>query len=223
MELDREAIERTIKILMDKMKFKLGLKFRSEDYVVMLVDSLPNDVFITQGEQVVIKIQSDRLVEVFSNKKEGYKFKRLLEHCLLAIPKMQSTLSKPAIADVLEYVSEAQKFRKLSQKQFDAKYPLQPFERDVHYRYEYRCEAIHMRTGIVVRDYGESKEHARNKARKRILTLLQDPEIYKKENDEFLYLEPHEDAIRDIIGDAKVLNRDEIETLIARLREEYLK
>lgn len=223
MEINHENLEQVIKILMDKMKFKLGLKFRSEDYIVILRDNLPNDVMLKRGEQVVVLIRTERLANVFNNKKESYQFKRLLESCLRLIPRMQGTLSKPAIADILLYNSETERFRKLSQKQFDAKYPPVPYEKEINYRVEYLCEAIHMKCGIVVREHGKHPEIAKNKARAKVLKILQDPEIYNRSEDGWVYMEPHEDAIYDIIVDAKVLNREEVEQLIRRLTEEYLK
>lgn len=215
-------LNQILKVLTDRLRAKLGLPFRSTDYAIVLDDHLKNDALLMKSSEVVtIRINTLLFTNAVIKKGNTYEFKRLLERCLEAVPKMMWTLSHKPIADALSYDSETKKFTKLQEEELDSKF--HSLLKQIHFASEVRATAIHWKSGTVVREFGKTKEIALRKAESKIISILQDPEMFNRDNDELLYIEPHEDYISDVVADCKVLNKEEVRTVITKLEEEYLK
>lgn len=241
MEQTRESLEKILKIHMEKLRQKLGLKFEATDYYVKLSDSINAEAHFVAGNEVAVTIKTDPFVaalnkaqerHVFDNKvrtQEEIDFQNLLESCLRTIPRMFHTLAHPAKAhaSVIKR-NESNRLSRyfLSKDDFEAQHKKatqdHPLAHETHFAIDYRCTAIHWKSGTIIREFGSDKRTAEIKAANKLYKLLEDPEIYNRTEGNFRYIEPHEDLIYDIIVDAKVLNSDEIKTLIQKLEEEYL-
>ncbi len=231
MELTHENLEKLLKILMDKLKFSLGLDYRPTDYSIQLIDNLKADFIISKGDTVNIKIKTECFVhaiqkiegaeETLKYPKENYRFRQILEKCLRLVPKMFNVLGNPAIAEALVFNNETGKFKKLSKEQLEAQGFERKAEKGIKFTLDYRATGIHWATGLIVREFGISEENAVSKARTKILSLLSDPEMYDR--DSFTRLENHEDIVYDIVVECKILTKDEITQLIQQITKEYLK
>lgn len=224
MDITRESLEKTLKIHMDKMKFKLCLNsYENQDYIARLVDHLRSDVVIEKGDIVTVKIQTDRFLEGVADKKKMYEFNRLLEQCLRLIPRMFESLAHTPLADKLAYKTKTKKFRPFSNRQFEKRFPSHPLDKEINTTLDFRATVIHYKTGVIVREHGSNPDAATGAARAKMFSLLTDTELYKRDEKEWMYLESHDDMIFDIVMSAKVLNKEEVEMLIQKLKGEYLK
>lgn len=218
MEITHELLESLLKKTLDKLKFQLCLKFENDSYDIQLKDSLPYNAMLINGDIVTIKIKTQLFTEVMTKKSHGNEFRQLLESCLRAVPKMRTTLTHNPTADLLVYDYEKSKFTKYSKAEYERENPPHPFEKEIHYNTDFRTTAIHWKSGIVIREHAKSSEASLHNARRKILMILSDPEIYRREDDKFLSVESHEDIIYDLVVQSKVLNKQEIEQLIEKLK-----
>ena len=242
MEPTREDLEKPLKIIMEKLRQKLGLdKFSAQDYVVKLDDSINGEAHFISGTPVTVIIKSDRFVEAYKRAKEraifGNKvrttneidFQDLLESCLKTVPRMFNTLAHPAKAhaSVIKR-NESNRLSRyyLSKEDYDAEHRRytqeHPLAKETHFAIDFRCTAIHWKSGTIIREFGNSQKGAEIKAANKIYKILEDETVYNRTDAGFVYLEPHDDLIYDLVSDAKVLNKDEVSTLIRKLEEEYL-
>lgn len=242
MEHSREDLEKLLKIVMEKLRQKLGFdKFDTNDYVVKLNDSINGEAHFISGTPVTVIVQTSRFVEAINRAQERkvleikvrtqneIDFQDLLESCLRTIPRMFNTLAHPAKAHAsIIKRNESNRLSRyyLSKDDYDAEHrhytQEHPLSRETHFALDYRCTAIHWKSGTVVREFGNDKKAAEIKAANKIYKLLEDKDIYNRTEAGFQYIEPHDDLIYDLISDAKVLNKDEIAVLIQKLQEEYL-
>jgi hypothetical protein len=241
MEQTREDFERILKILMDKLKHKLCLKYPNNIYVVQLSDSINADVVLLKGEIITVKIRTEhfiqaankryerQILEIPARSKEEIEFTELLERTLQTIPRLQESLGHLIEARGAK-ISRNKETNRLAIKKFsdeehekiDPPAAQDPIEKEIFFSSQFRFIAIHWKSGIIVREYGDTAKEAYNKARNKILQLLNDPEIYNRTEEGFVYIEPHQDYIQDLVTEAKVLNKEEILQLIQELKEKYL-
>lgn len=237
MELSRENLEKLLKIHMDKLKQKLGLEYSASIYTAKLSDHMRGDAELLQGEVVTIRIKTDffvaainaahrrKLLEIPAKTPEENEFNELLERILRVVPRMipsLSNLSAPYVAELIRNEETGKRsFKKLNRDQYEER--KHPYEKEIHFGIDYRCTAIHWKSGTIIRDFGKDRESATDNARERILRLLSDETIYNRTNSNFQIVEPHEDIIYDLVMECKVFSQDEIRTLIHKLEEEYLK
>ena len=242
MENSHEDLEKILKIIMEKLRQKLGLdKFSAQDYIVKLNDSINGEAHFISGTPVTVIIQSDRFVEAYKRAKERaifenkvrtqneVDFQDLLESCLKTVPRMFNTLAHPAKAhaSVIKR-NESNRLSRyfLSKDDYEAEHRRytqeHPLARETHFAIDYRCTAIHWKSGTIIREFGNTQKSAEIKAANKIYKILEDEAIYNRTDAGFVYLEPHDDLIYDLVSDAKVLNKDEVSTLIRKLEEEYL-
>lgn len=221
MDQTREQYERVLKLHADKLKYKLGLKYRSEDYTIVLSDELLNDMLITGGEQVIVKIQTQRFIDAMKSQPKMRDFNRLLESGLRVIPRLIKTLTHEPVADALEFNPETSKFKKVTAAQIARKYPGHPYEKEIHFSTDIRCTGIHWKSGVVIRKTGRTVEEAKERARTAILDTLTDASVYNRNEDSFVFIEDHNEFISDIVAECKSLNRDEVNKLITVLQKEY--
>ena len=223
-ELTHELLEGMLKTLMDKLKFHLCLKFPNDSYSIALSDGLASDAVILNGDTVTIKFKTSVFVTAITKRNTyAVEFKQLMEHCLRQVVRMQITLTHTPPADTLMFDKERRVFKKVTKAEYDKLHPKFGYEKEIHYRSDVRTTAIHWKSGVIVREFGASTESSHRNARRRILKLLNDPEIYNRQGDTFYVVEDHDDLIHDYVIEAKPFSKDEIEFIIKRLREEYLK
>lgn len=228
MELTREALEKTLKIHMDKMKFRLHLNsYSNADYQVRLSDHIVPDSVISKGDTVLVQIKTDRFLHALGEKaagnpKEMIEFNDLLASNLKVIPKMFDTLAYPAIADKLAHNKETGKFKRYSDKRYNEDFPPHPYEKEISFSIDFRATAIHWKSGTILREYGKSADHAMGAVRSKIFALLADETVYKRDSNQFVRIEAHNDILFDIVAECKIFSKDELAELIQKLEEEYL-
>ena len=222
MEITHELLEGMLKKLVDKMKFNLCLKFENDAYSVVLSDGLIPDAAILNGDTVIIKIRTALFVSAVTKRGLGEQFRQLLEQCLLQVPRMRLTLTHQPRADVVMFDEETRKFKKVTQAEYDKLHPKHTYEKDIHYSTDVRTTAIHWKAGVVVRETGATLDTSRAAARRKILSVLNDTEIYTRTGDDFYVVDSKDDLIYDMVISASVLNKEEMKQLIERLTKEYL-
>ena len=223
MPITHNNLEFILKAVFEKLRIHLCAKFGPEDYNVVLSDGLASDLVVQNGPVVIIKVKTQRLVEAMTKRGFGNDFRQLLESGLRMVPRMGISLTRKPVADVLFFNPETKRFKRMTQEDYNALNPTHPYDKEIHYRTEYRVSAIHWKAGVVVREIGTNAEAATHRARRRILSILTDPGIYHRVDSNFISVESHEDVIHDLVLSAKVLDKSEIETLIHNLQKEYLK
>ncbi len=222
--INRELLETMLKKVIDKLKFNLCLKFPNDSYHVTLVDGLSSDAVILNGDTVTIKIKTSVFVNAMTKRGLGDSFRQLLEQCLRQVPRMQVTLTHQPKANVLLFDEEKRTFKRVTQQEYDELNPTFKVEKDIHYKYESRVSAIHWKSGTIVRATGTTPESAQTKARRKILEVLNNPEIMRQRegSDEWFLLDSHDDMIYDMVVRSKVLSKGEVRNLISQLTKEYL-
>lgn len=221
MEITHEYLESLLKTMFEKLRVHLCLKFTTEEYEVQLSDGISGDAVILNGDIVTIKIRTKLFVEVITKKYSGNEFRQLMEVCLRQVPRMKVTLTHQPVADVLHYDYEKRKFLRLTQAEYNKLNPSHPYEKEIYYQLDFRTTAIHWKSGVVVRETGKSAELSHHNARRKILSLLNDPEIYRRAEDKFIVVESHDDIIYDLLIQAKALSKDEVKFLIKQLEKEH--
>lgn len=224
MEITHSLLERVLKQMLDKMKFQLCLNtFQTTDYDVQLKDSLPYNAIVIQGDVVIIRLKTELFVAIMTKSKHKVtptEFRQLLESCLRSVPRMRVTLTRQPTADLMAWDYDKSKFIKMTKSEYEKFNPQHPYEKEIHYNTDFRTTAIHWKSGIVVREHNKTADGSLHSARRKILMILSDPEIYNRVDDKFLAVESHEDLIYDIIAMTKQLTPDEILTLIEKLKNE---
>lgn len=148
-------------------------------FKIYLEDNLLNSAMVTAGNPVVIRIRTHDLAEALT--KQGQKltdFKRIMEHCLLVVPRMLHTLSLVPMSQVIKWDEEVKLFRKHKGEETELLPRLLP-DKDIRYDIKLYIRAIHIPSDnyIVVMDKNLNAEPLLRRARQTLSDqVLGEPE-----------------------------------------------
>lgn len=149
------------------LKSNARIKMTPESFKFLLEEYQTNSAFMKAGNPVEIHIRMQDLADALIKKgKQLYEFKKLIENCLLAAPKLLHTLAVVPVRDIAVWNAEVSKFKWHKGTDQDFLPKLLP-DSEIHYDVQLRIIAVHVPTDtrIVVNDRKMDLAKLRREAR----------------------------------------------------------